>query len=379
LEINEIRSQIDHIDQQIRALFLERMACAKKVGDYKATHGLPVLNRAREREILTKMRKDSGDMDLYIHRLFSTLFELSSAYQRSLHTADSKVRRQIENALGRSAPLFPQKGMIACQGVEGAYSQMAADKLFPRGNLVYFKTFDAVFDAVKSGLCDFGVLPIENSSYGSVRTVYDLLQVKDVNIVRSARLFIRHALFVKEGVSLSDIRVIYSHEQALGQCSKFLKSLGGKVKVIPCENTAAAAQIAAQSGDPGVAAISSQDCAKLYGLTPLPVSIQDSDNNYTRFICIAKEPIVYAGANRITLILSAEHRPGSLYEVLARLAALDINLIKLESRPIVGHDFDFLFFFECEASVLDPKVVSMLESLEQSCPSFTYLGNYAEV
>jgi chorismate mutase/prephenate dehydratase len=139
-----------------------------------------------------------------------------------------------------------------------------------------------------------------------------------------------------------------------------------------------AAEFVAKSPDRGVAAISSSDCAKLYGLQALHVSMQNSDNNYTRFICITKEPRVYPGANKITLILSLEHKPGSLYDVLAKLSALEINLLKLESCPIVGHDFEFLFFFEIEASVRDPRVLSMLEELERSCPGFTYLGNYSE-
>ena len=250
--------------------------------------------------------------------------------------------------------------------------------MFPRGDLMFFKSFEAVFDAVENGLCRFGVVPIENSSNGSVRGNYELLNRKNVRIVRSERLFVRHELLAKPGTRLEDIREIRSHEQALGQCSEFLKKLGGKVRVQPCPNTAMAAETAAQS-DGSVAAIASHSACELYGLVKLADGIQNSDNNYTRFICISRDCEIYHGSDRISLILALKHRPGALYEILSKLTALEINLIKLESCPIVGHDFEFMFFFEMQGSVRDPRVAAMLESLEQTCESFKFLGNYSEV
>ena len=182
----------------------------------------------------------------------------------------------------------------------------------------------------------------------------------------------------KPGVKMEDITEIYSHEQAIGQCSKFLNSLNG-VRVIPCDNTAMAAKMVAEKGDRHAAAISSHPCAALYGLTCLNDSIQDSDNNYTRFICITKDPVIYAGANRISLIIAFDNRPGALYEILSKLAALDINMTKLESCPVAGSDFEFVFFLELDASVQDPSVLAMLEEMERSCAEFQFLGNYAEV
>lgn len=380
MEMTEIRKRIDEIDDKFLKLFLERMELAGEIARVKARDNLPILNKEREREILKNVSDSSGEFDLYSHRLFSTVLELSRTYQRGIVKTGSAVRSFIEKSLENVPQLFPEDGLIACQGVEGAYSQMAADRMFPRGKLIYFKTFEAVFDAVKNGFCRFGILPIENSSNGSVRAVYDLLQTKEVSIVRSERLCISHELLVKPGVKLSEVRRVISHEQALGQCSEFLKSLGDRVEVERCDNTAMAAKYVAESPDRSVAAISSSNCAELYGLEALPCGrIQNSDNNYTRFICITKSPVVYPGANRITLVLSCEHRPGALYDVLSHISALELNLIKLESCPMVGHDFEFLFFFEIEASVRDPKVVDMLESLEHSCRSLKYLGNYQEV
>ncbi len=378
MELSELRKEIDRIDDALLAAFLERMQLSREVAEYKSLNALPVLNKERERQILAKVTEASGALAPYAHRLYTTILELSRSYQESLSLSPTRVKEQIKASLASPDELFPLSGTVAVQGVEGAYSQMAADQIFPRGSLVFFKTFEAVFDAVESGLCSYGVLPIENSSNGSVRAVYDLIRRKNVSIVRSKRLCIRHSLLAKPGTKLSEIREIHSHEQAIGQCSRFLKSLGDKVKIIHDENTAMASAFVSASDRNDVAAISSSECAKLYGLEPIPVEIQNSDNNYTRFIVISREPKVYPGANRISVILALDHRPGALYEVLSKLAALELNLLKLESCPIVGHDFEFLFFLEIEGSVRDSKVANMLSELERSSQQFSYLGNYQE-
>ena len=378
MELSEIRKNIDAVDDQLLELFLRRMELSEEVAAYKNENHLPILNKQREREILAKVTERAGEKERYAYHLFSTLFELARSRQAELISAPTKVAAQIKASLAAGGEVFPQTGLVACQGVEGSNSQVACDRLFPRGNIVYVKTFEAVVSAVESGLCKFGVLPIENSANGSVRTVYGLLQDRKLSIVRSTRLCIRHELLTLPGTKLEDITEIYSHEQALGQCSKFLGSLNG-VRVIPCANTAMAAQMVAERGDKHVAAISSHPCAALYGLECLKDDIQDSDNNYTRFICITKDPVIYAGANRISLVIAFENKPGALYEILSKLAALDINMTKLESCPVVGSDFEFIFFLELEASVQDPSVLAMLEEMERSCAQFQFLGNYAEV
>ncbi len=378
MELSEIRAKIDAVDDQLLDLFLERMELSEAVAAYKNEHKLPILNRAREREILAKVTEKAGDKERYAYHLYSTLFELARSRQAELISAPTKVAERVRAALASNSEVFPQTGMVACQGVEGANSQVACDRLLPRGNIVYVKSFGAVVSAVESGLCKFGVLPIENSSNGSVRAVYQLLQEHDLSVVRSTRLCIRHELLALPGTRLEDITEIYSHEQAIGQCSKFLGSLKD-VKVVPCGNTAAAAKLVAESGNPRAAAISSHPCAALYGLECVNGSIQDSDNNYTRFICVTKDPVIYAGANKISLIIALDNKPGALYEVLSKLAALDIDMTKLESCPVAGSDFEFVFFLELEASVKDPSVLAMLEEMERSCAQFHFLGGYAEV
>lgn len=377
MELSEIRTKIDAVDDQLLELFLQRMALAEDVAAYKNEHHLPILNKQREREVLAKVTEKAGEKERYAYHLFSTLFELARSRQAELIDAPTKVAAQVRASLEAGSAVFPQTGLVACQGVEGANSQMACDRLLPRGNIVYVKTFDAVVAAVESGLCKFGVLPIENSSNGSVRAVYELLQDHNLSIVRSTRLCIRHELLALPGVRMEDITEIYSHEQAIGQCSKFLNSLNG-VRVIPCDNTAAAAKLVAEKGDRHAAAISSHPCADLYGLSCVRDDIQDSDNNYTRFFCISKDPIIYAGANRISLIIACDNKPGALYEILSKLAALGINMTKLESCPVSGRNFEFIFFLELEASVQEPGVLPMLEELERSCGGFHFLGNYAE-
>ena len=378
MELSEIREKIDAVDDQLLDLFLQRMDLSEEVAAYKNEHHLPILNKERERAILAKVTEKSGEKERYAYHLFSTLFELARSRQAELIDAPTKVGAQIRASLADMNEVFPQTGLVACQGVEGANSQVACDRLLPRGNIVYVKTFQAVVSAVESGLCKFGVLPIENSSNGSVRAVYELLQEHNLSIVRSTRLCIRHELLVQPGVKQEDITEIYSHEQAIGQCSRFLGGLNG-VRVIPCDNTAVAAKMVAESGSRTAAAISSHPCAALYGLECINDQIQDSDNNYTRFICITKDPAIYAGANRISLIIAFENKPGALYELLSKLAALDINMTKLESCPVTGSDFEFVFFLELDASVQDPSVLAMLEEMERSCAKFQFLGNYAEV
>ena len=378
MELSEIREKIDTVDDQLLKLFLERMDLAEEVAAYKNEHHLPILNKERERAVLARVTEQSGEKERYAYHLFSTLFELARSRQAELISAPTKVAAQVKASIAAGSEVFPQTGLVACQGMEGANSQAACDRLIPRGNIVYVKSFEAVFSAVESGLCKFGVVPIENSANGSVRAIYDLIQRKKFSIVRSTRLCIRHELLALPGVKLDDITEVYSHEQAIGQCSKFLNSLNG-VRVIPCDNTAAAAKMVAERGDRHVAAISSHPCAALYGLETVSDEIQDSDNNYTRFICVTKDPVIYAGASRISLIIACDNKPGALYEILSKLAALGINMTKLESCPVTGRNFEFIFFLELEASVQEPGVLAMLEELERSCAGFHFLGNYAEV
>lgn len=274
---------------------------------------------------------------------------------------------------------LPEKAVVACQGVQGAYSQITARRLFPEGKFIYFDKFPAVVKAVQEDMCDYGVLPIENNTYGSVKAVYQLLDDGDFNIVRGYRLKIDHQLLAKEGTSLSEVTTIYSHEQAIGQCEKFLHSLGRNVRAVPHFNTAISARYVSENSDPYCAAIASPECAEIYGLKVLKRHIADNPHNYTRFLCIARRKTVYPGANRISIILTLPHRPGSLAFVLQKFADQGMNLLKIESAPIPGRDFEFRFYLDFEASVRERKTRDLLLELKNICPTFRYLGNYEEI
>ena len=379
MELNEIRNQIDQVDDQLVQLFTKRMHLSEEVAKYKKEHNLPIYVPAREREILMDVAKKAGpEMDNYARVLYSMLFELSRSYQNKKNSSQTPIYEQISHAIESTPKLFPQSAIVACQGVEGAYSQIACEKMFKSPFIMYFKNFEGVFQAIDQGLCQYGILPIENSTAGSVKKVYDLMIKHKFSIVRSFRLKIDHNLLAKRGAKLSDITEIYSHEQAINQCSDFLHNLPN-VKVIPAENTAVAASMVAQSDRTDVAAISSHACEELYGLQSLADSVQDKGNNRTRFICISKNLEIYPGSDKTSIMMILNHKPGALYKVLARMYVLGINVIKLESRPIPDKDFEFMFYFDLETSIYSEEFVQLMCELDDLCAEFKYLGSYTEV
>ena len=310
--------------------------------------------------------------------LYTTLTDLSHSYQAAVTGTPSPQSARIAAALEITPKLFPEKANVVCQGVEGAYSQIAVEKLFREPSISYVSSFEAVFAAIASGFCQYGVLPLENSTAGSVNKIYDLMMQYNFSILRSARIKIDHNLLARPGARLEDIREIFSHEQAISQCAGFLRGYPG-IKVTACENTAVAARMVAESGRTDIAALSSHSCAELYGLRVLASSVQDAGNNHTRFICIGKDLAIYPGADRTSIMLTLPHRPGSLYRVLARINALGINLTKLESRPLPDRDFEFMFYFDLDTPVYSPKLTQLMADLETLCETFRYLGSYSEI
>lgn len=377
MELKDLRDRLDSIDDQMTQLFKQRMETVKEVAEYKRQHNTPVLASGREREILYRVTGIAGpELEEYTKILYATLMELSRDYQEDrLTCGDSKLCGDILSAMEHTGS-FPTRAIVACQGAEGAYSQMACDKLFSLPQIMYCSRFDGVFRAVESGMCRYGILPIENSSAGSVTEVYDLMEKYHCKIVRSLKLKIEHCLLARPGASLSSIKEVVAHEQALNQCSDFLKEHGIKVTVF--SNNATAAQYVAESGRDDLAAIASQSCADLYGLRCLTDHIANTDHNYTRFICISRELEIFDGADRITFVTSAPHRPGSLYSLIAKFATRGLNICKLESRPIPGKDFEFRFYFDVEASVKSQDTQTILRQLEKE-DFFTFLGAYSEV
>ena len=377
MEIQDYRSKINNIDEQLVDLFAQRMQLAKEIAQYKAENHLPVFDPERERQIKNKVTALAGDeLADYTGVLYQTLFDVSRAYQHTVINQPGKISAMIETIAATTPALRPSRAVVACQGVEGAYSQHACDRMFRYPEIMYFNSFKDVCKAVDAGLCRYGVLPIENSTAGSVNEVYDLLHTYHFYITHSMKLHIAHTLLAPRGTKLSDVKEIYSHEQALRQCADFLTQGGYKAHV--CRNTAQAAKLVAEAGRTDIAALGSRDCAELYDLEILSDDVQNNQNNYTRFICISKTPEIYPGAKKTSILLTLAHKPGALYHAIARFASLGLNLTKLESRPIPGSDFEFLFYFDIEAPVESPALRALIARLERNGEIFTYLGTYTE-
>ncbi len=378
-DLLEIRNRIDSIDAQICDLFAQRMDCTREVAEYKKSVGKPILDRGRERaklaDVATKVPEELRD---FSQVLFSLIMEISRTQQSAEINEKSELANNIQAAIDGTPALFPQNAFVACQGVEGAYSQHAADRLFKHAKISYFDSFEGVFKAVDEGFCEYGVLPVENSTAGTVNQVYDLMMRHNFSIVRSVRLKVDHNLVALPGAKIEGIKEIYSHPQAIAQSQIFL-SEHPEIEVHACENTAMAAKMVAESGRNDVAALSSRACATLYDLNVLARNVQDSDANYTRFACITKDLEIYPGADRTSLMVITANDPGSLYKVLARFYALDINVVKLESRPIPNTDFEFMFYFDIDCPVAAPEFMKLIASLDDVCAGHRYLGSYSEL
>ncbi len=376
MDLGNIREQIDEIDNQIISLFKKRMEAVTEVAKYKKENNLPVFSRKREREILNRISLLTGEeMAVYARTLYNTIFDISRSYETKKINDVSETVKKIEAVIAATDKRLPSAATVACQGTEGAYSEEATGKLFANPSVMYFDDFKGVFEAVNHGVCRYGVLPIENSVHGSVSEVIDLMAEYDFNIVKSAKVQINHVLLTKKGAK--EIKEIFSHRQAIGQCEKYLKSLEG-VKVTVVQNTAVAARMVAESDRDDVASISSPACAEIYGLQIVNSNIKDSDNNYTRFICISKNMEIYPGADKITVMLKLQHQPGSLYNLIAKFASVGVNLTKIESRPIPGLDFEFMFLLDMNVSVYSEEFLALITELENSSSGFRFLGAYTE-
>lgn len=375
-----LRQEIDGIDKEILQLFQKRMETCAKLAEYKRKNEIPVLDESRERQKLASVTEQSQPgMEDFNRTLFGNIMDLSKAYQQNLIRPHSEWGSVIQKAMEETEKTLPKYPFVACQGVEGAYSQIAADSIFKtKTNIMYCTDFEGVFAAVDQGMCRYGILPVENSTAGSVNRIYDLMIKYNFYIVRALRLRIDHNLLAKRGTKKSDIKEIFSHEQAISQCTEYLKEFP-EAKVTVCENTAMAAKMVAQSDRTDVAAISSKSCAELYDLEMVDKVVQDQKNNYTRFICISKKLEIYPGSDKTSMMLSVSHKPGGLYKVLSRFAALGINMTKLESRPIPDKDFEFMFYVDVEASIYSEEILQALSGMEHLCESFRYLGSYSEV
>ena len=376
MDLLELRKEIDKIDNQLIPLLLQRMDVSRQVAEYKVKNGIPVLNAEREQQILDNVAEKCGDQGETIKTVFAATMDASRALQHKIIGGGQKLRDTVNRAVS-SNKSDTNINAVACQGVEGAYSGVTANKLYPNAPVKYYKQFEDVFEAVNKGEARYGVIPVENSTAGSVHEAYDLIMKYRFYVIGAYDLKIEHCLCAKEGTRYEDIVDIYSHPQALSQCNNFIKNFD--FTGINFSNTAAAAEYVAKSGKNDIAAICSELAAKKYGLRVLKRNVQNNDNNRTRFIVISKELVIGDDADKISLIFSLPHKTGSLYRVLGRFSMAGLNLTKLESRPIQNSDFSYHFYVDILGNVREEKTLDLLCALSDEMPDFAFLGNYHEI
>lgn len=381
MDLSQIRQEIDRIDKALVPLLCERLQCSEQVARYKHEHGIPVLNEKREQEVLDAVAAASDALDENKRGygranslVYSTVMEVSRALQHRLLGAGATLRERLENA--DRALLPADEARVVCQGARGAFSHEAASSLFPGSDPRFVSRWEDVIDAVKNGEADYGLLPVENSSTGSVHEAYDLIIANRCHIAAAVDVPVRQCLLAVKGATIDDIATVVSHPQALAQCREFIRDHGWQEQSYG--NTATAAALVAERGDKNFAAIGSREAAAEFGLEVAAESIQTFDGNTTRFVAISQKLCVPTDADRITLLFCLPHVTGSLYHTLARFALEGLNLTKLESRPLKNGSFEYAFYLDFEGNLQNENTLSLLCALSEELPQFTLLGNYHE-
>ena len=378
-KLNALRGEIDQIDQELAQLFLRRLDMAEQIGAYKQQVGMPALDQRRELQVIqnaSQLTADEG-RKLELAKLFENILALSRRQQRlkAAGGVPGEGFRQYKRALERLRQPV-EHPCVVYQGEPGAYSEMACIDYFgPDCQCVGLKQFDDVFQEVAEGRADYGVVPIENSSTGGIRQVYELLGEYEHFVVGENTVKVEHCLMAPHGATLDTITHVYSHEQGLFQCDRFLKQHPDWVQV-PFGDTAGSGKYVAQTGDLTKAAICSSRAAQLYGLDILVQGVNYNDNNTTRFVVVSPKMELRPGADKISAVLSLPHEVGSLNEVLTIFAIHGLNLVKLESRPMPGHSWEYLFFVEFTGSLLAPGMDAALQELSQVCSQLRIMGNF---
>lgn len=359
-DINKIRLKIDEVDSSITKLFEERMHLSEEVAAYKRENGLPTLNASREKEVVEQAVRNLEDKALepYAKKLYEFLMNLSKDYQRSISMPEIAV---------------------GFQGIEGSFSHDACMTYIAKNpdmnyTVKTYDTFEGLCLALLNNEIERAVIPLENSSTGSVVDVYDLLLRYDYTIVGEIYVRVNHNLMAKQGTRLSDIKEVYSHSQAFMQSREFLDKY--PFKQIPYKNTAICAQLVSRSERGDIACIASESAAKLYGLKILEHNINYNKNNYTKFVVLSKAPCESPDNDKISLITKLENTPGQLYGLTKMFSEHGINMTKIESRPDLNNPFEYIFFIDLTGNVSDENVQKALEILKTKNRFFKYLGNY---
>lgn len=374
--LEQERKEIDAIDEELVRLFARRMAVVERVAKVKQQAGLPVFQPEREQQVIARRMAQAPEaLRGYTAGLFTSLMDLSRDYQRAQLKRETPLEQTLRAAMQEEKTL-PASPVVACLGVEGAFSQLAALEMFPGAQCRFCPSFSEVARAVQTGEAQFGVLPVENSAAGSITENYDLLTQHRFYIAKATAVEIEQCLLGVPGARLEEIKTVLSHKQGLMQTAEFIRSIGAAP--VERSNTAVAAQEVAARGDRTQAAVASRQAAKLYGLTVLRHGIQSSEINRTRFVAISPSLYIPHNAGKISVVFSLPHVTGSLYRTLARFSYEGLNLTKIESRPIPGKNFEYFFFLDFEGNLRKEETLRMLCGFAEETERFAFLGNYEE-
>lgn len=369
MDLNALRAEIDKLDRVILDSFEKRMNLCRNVALYKKENGMQIFQSGREKEIIKKVRSESpNDLKGATAALFTEIMDISKCLQQQALLKDQDFIKSVPLNMNSG-------GKVGCQGTGGSNSETAARKLFKDNEIIFYNEFENVFSAVEKGEIEFGIIPIHNSTAGSVTQNYDIINKHNVFIARTVKVEITNCLAVKEDTKFEDIKKVYSHPQALKQCSVFLHD--GNYEPVESKNTATAAKYVSECEET-CAAICSENCAELYGLKILKKNISNVIPNFTRFICITKNFCLSDDAKTVSITLEIPNTKGSLYRLLTKFFVNDMDLEKIESRPIADGSFDVSFFLDFAGNVNDPNVRSLLVELADELCKFKFLGNYNE-
>ena len=378
-QLDTLRGAIDEIDNQIVHLFERRMNVTRQVGEYKQENGIPVLDSGREREVLSAKAAlvDDVKMKTGVTLLYETIMGISRRQQREIvrEGANDPNFVRFDTAFRqRRQPL--QNPRVVYQGEPGAFSETASRSFFGEDvNVKGLPQFEDVFLAIKNGEADYGVVPIENNSTGAIRQIYDLLAQYEFYLVGETTVQVRHCLMAPKGATLDTITHVYSHEQGLFQSEKFLNEHPDWIQTATAD-TAGSAKYVAETGDITKAAICAGRAAEIYGLEILAEGVNYSAINTTRFVVVSPYMELREGADKISTVLTVPHESGSLYEILTIFAVNGLNMVKLESRPIQGRSWEYMFFLEFTGNLLSPDMDGIMHELAQTAEDFRVLGNF---
>ena len=375
--LDELRREIDRIDEKLKDLLHARLGISRQVGEYKIVHKLPVCNSQREMEIIEGFTRFFPDDERpYASALYQELLRTSREYQYLHHIKSGKDICPLTDALKSAPNSLPTPETVCHQGIDGSWSSLAARTMYPGARVLSRPTFESVFAAISQGEAQAGIVPIDNTTAGTVNDVYDLLVEYDCFVTQAAPVRIHNCLLGLPGSRVEGIKQVYSHPQALSQCAGHIRKLGAAP--VQDTNTAVAAQRVAAIGNPSIGAIASRENAALYGLQVLVDNFNDAPCNQTRFLSVSPSLCVPEDANRLSLALRLPNESGALSGVLSVFSDNRLNLTKIMSRPMPNRPWEYIFYLDCEIDIHDRRLYAVLYQLSCELEWLKLLGCYRE-